>query len=156
MISPFWSAMNPKSPGRFIGRHREKIPQYLEVILDSRTDHKIGHLTCSLFTKVTRRIPKITELATLLRLRAEHRRAVDRIRICKRLCLPSGRFGLFGSLFRGEDVPRLVGPSRWPYPVRSRLAAGGSKIPPASVKAVEPLRRAAIRGKASRSVSIRR
>src|SRR6516164_4140721 len=136
----------------FIGRHREKIPQYLEVILDSRTDHKIGHLTCSLFTKVTRRIPKITELATLLRLRAEHRRAVDRIRICKRLCLPSGRFGLFGSLFRGEDVPRLVGPSRWPYPVRSRLAAGGSKIPPASVKAVEPLRRAAI----ERSMRIRR
>src|SRR6266446_2744111 len=33
----------------FIGRHREKIPQYLEVILDSRTDHKIGHRTCSLF-----------------------------------------------------------------------------------------------------------
>src|SRR6516225_984678 len=25
----------------FIGLHREKIPQYLEVILDSRTDHKI-------------------------------------------------------------------------------------------------------------------
>src|SRR5207237_1734132 len=24
----------------FIGRHREKIPQYLDVILDSRTDHK--------------------------------------------------------------------------------------------------------------------
>ena len=66
MISPFCSAMHPKSPGPlpadeifgygrnrlrrlctgFIGRHREKIPQYLEVILDSRTDHKIGHLTC--------------------------------------------------------------------------------------------------------------
>src|SRR5207245_11774094 len=30
----------------FIGRHREKIPQYLEVILDSGTDHKIGHRTC--------------------------------------------------------------------------------------------------------------
>src|SRR5262249_4110439 len=27
----------------FIGRHREKIPQYLEVMLDSRADHKIGH-----------------------------------------------------------------------------------------------------------------
>src|SRR4030095_16944193 len=27
----------------FIGRHREKIPQYLEVILDSRTDHTRGH-----------------------------------------------------------------------------------------------------------------
>jgi hypothetical protein len=69
MISPFCSAMNPKSPSLpadeifgyernrlrrlcigFIGRHREKIPQYLEVILDSRTDHKIGHRTCSLFT----------------------------------------------------------------------------------------------------------
>src|SRR5215472_4712949 len=39
----------------FIGRHREKIPQYLEVILDSRTDHKIGHLTCSLFTDAAQR-----------------------------------------------------------------------------------------------------
>ena len=27
----------------FRGRHREEIPQYLEVIRDSRTDHKIGH-----------------------------------------------------------------------------------------------------------------
>ena len=81
MISPFCSAMNPKSPRSlpageifgyrrnclrrlcvgFKGRHREKIPQYLEVILDSRTDHKIGHLTCSLFTKATARISKITE-----------------------------------------------------------------------------------------------
>ena len=63
MISPFCSAMNPKIarslPGDeifgyarkrlrrlcigFIGRHREKIPQYLKVIVDSRTDHKIGH-----------------------------------------------------------------------------------------------------------------
>src|SRR5207253_186137 len=33
----------------FIGRHREKIPQYLKVILDSGTDHKIGHRTCLLF-----------------------------------------------------------------------------------------------------------
>src|SRR5262249_22388311 len=32
----------------FIGRHREKIPQYLDVILDSRTDHKIAHRICSL------------------------------------------------------------------------------------------------------------
>src|SRR5947209_13997562 len=65
MISPFCSAMKPKSPGRcqptifgyernrlrrlcigFIGRHREKIPQYLEVILESGTDHKIGHRNC--------------------------------------------------------------------------------------------------------------
>src|ERR1700739_234031 len=128
----------------FIGRHREKIPQYLEVILDSRTDHKIGHLICSLFSKVAARILKITELATLLRLRAEHRRAVDRIRICTRLCLPGGRFGWFGFLFRGENVSRVIGPSRWPYRVRSRLAAGGSAIPLASVEAVEPLRRAAI------------
>ena len=34
----------------FIGRHHEEIPQNLEVILDSRTDHKIGHWTCSPFT----------------------------------------------------------------------------------------------------------
>src|SRR5262252_4637697 len=33
---------------RFISRHRQKIPQYLEVILHSWTDHKIGHQTCSL------------------------------------------------------------------------------------------------------------
>src|SRR5262249_7438781 len=29
----------------FIGCYREKMPQYLKVILDSRTDHKIGHRT---------------------------------------------------------------------------------------------------------------
>src|SRR5215510_15429426 len=29
----------------FVGRDREEIPQYLEVILDSRTDHKIEHET---------------------------------------------------------------------------------------------------------------
>src|SRR5438445_8715182 len=27
----------------FIGRHREKIPQYIEVIPDSATDRQIGH-----------------------------------------------------------------------------------------------------------------
>src|SRR6516165_12496959 len=41
----------------FIGRHREKIPQYLEVILDRRTDHKIGHRTCSLFIKIAGGVP---------------------------------------------------------------------------------------------------
>src|SRR5262249_31747835 len=35
----------------FIGRHREKIPQYIEIFWDSRTDHKIGHQTCSLFIR---------------------------------------------------------------------------------------------------------
>src|SRR5262245_18922730 len=39
---------------RFIGRHREEIPQYLEVILDSRTDQKIGHGPCSQFIETAR------------------------------------------------------------------------------------------------------
>src|SRR5437660_11321123 len=36
---------------RLIGQHRMKIPQYLEDLLDSETDHKIGHRTCLLFTE---------------------------------------------------------------------------------------------------------
>jgi SnoaL-like domain len=73
MILPFCSAMNPKSPGRcqpprwlatsgtafaasasVHSRHREKIPQYLDVILAAVRNHKIGHRTCSLFVKMHR------------------------------------------------------------------------------------------------------
>src|SRR5262249_59114785 len=35
----------------FIGRHREKIPQHLEIIRDSRTDYQIGH-PVTLFSRV--------------------------------------------------------------------------------------------------------
>src|SRR5262249_23203447 len=43
----------------FIGSHREKVPQDFEVILDSRTDHQIGHRTSFTWIGVSGRSPNI-------------------------------------------------------------------------------------------------